>query len=133
MLPIRTILFATDFSPPAEYGFQLACALARDYGAHLTVAHVKTFPTAVYGEFGALPPGPEDTDEALQAKLTSLKPPSSDITVSYVLAEGDPAAEIIRLAKDTPCDLIVLGTHGRTGLSRLLMGSIAEQVVRKAH
>jgi nucleotide-binding universal stress UspA family protein len=48
------------------------------------------------------------------------------------LAEGDPAAEIIRAAQETGAELIVMGTHGRTGLQRLLMGSVAEQVLRKA-
>ena len=46
--------------------------------------------------------------------------------------EGDPATQIVRVAQETRCDLIVLGTHGRTGLGRLLMGSVAEQVLRKA-
>jgi nucleotide-binding universal stress UspA family protein len=54
------------------------------------------------------------------------------VAVEQRLAEGDPAAEILHLATDTGCDMIVLGTHGRTGLDRLLMGSVAEQIVRKA-
>jgi hypothetical protein len=49
------------------------------------------------------------------------------------MEKGDPAEEILRVAEETKCDLIMIGTHGRTGLGRLLMGSVAEQVVRKAH
>ena len=132
MFPIRTILFGTDFSRCSEDAFDLACALARDYKARLIVAHVKTFPTIGYGEFGAIPPGAEEDPAATKALLTAMKPKSGDIDVRYVLAEGDPASELVRLASETPCDLIIVGSHGRTGLGRLLLGSVAEVVVRRA-
>jgi nucleotide-binding universal stress UspA family protein len=53
--------------------------------------------------------------------------------VAHHLVRGDPAAEIVRLARKAKCDLIVMGSHGRTGLQRLLMGSVAEEVARNAH
>ena len=132
MFPIRTILFGTDFSRASEDAFEVACALARDYKARLIVAHVKPLSPVAYGEFGALPPGPGEDAVTLNALLTAMKPAAGDIPVKYILAEGDPALELVRLATETPCDLVVLGTHGRTGLGRLLMGSVAEIVVRKA-
>jgi nucleotide-binding universal stress UspA family protein len=52
--------------------------------------------------------------------------------MEYHLEAGDPATEILRVAREVPCDLIVLGTHGRTGLTRLVLGSVAEEVLRKA-
>jgi nucleotide-binding universal stress UspA family protein len=55
-----------------------------------------------------------------------------NVSVEYHLLEGEPAEEIVRLAKSNNIDLIIMGSHGRTGLSRLLMGSVAEQVVRRA-
>jgi nucleotide-binding universal stress UspA family protein len=130
MLPIKSILHPTDFSPQADYAYRLACALARDYSARLIVMHVKMLPTVAYGEFAALPPEPEETMENLKERLMELKP--RDCAVEYVLTEGVPAEEIVNVARDKQCDLILMGTHGRTGLGRLLMGSVAELVVRRA-
>jgi nucleotide-binding universal stress UspA family protein len=132
MLPIKSILHATDFSEHANDGFKLACALARDYGARLILCHVHQAPMVVYGEFGAVPPEPPETLEQLRVRLEALRPADARIAVERHLVEGDPATEIVRLARETHCDLIVLGTHGRTGLARLLMGSVAELVVRRA-
>lgn len=132
MFPIRTILFATDFSPCSEYAFQLASGLAHDYQSRLLITHVHELPTAAYGEFGALPPAEEEADAA-RARLLALKPSEATIKVEYLLAEGDPASQIQRLAEEHDCDLVVLGSHGRRGLERFLMGSVAELVVRRAH
>jgi nucleotide-binding universal stress UspA family protein len=131
MLAIRTILHPTDFSNYSAYAFRLACALARDYGARLVVLHVAMPPVVVYGE-GVLPPEPEGYKERLREQLHKVVSQDPKVPVEHRLVEGDAATEILRLAGDSKCDLIVMGTHGRTGLGRLLMGSVAEQVVRKA-
>jgi nucleotide-binding universal stress UspA family protein len=70
--------------------------------------------------------------EPLRAKLHQLLPSDPNVPVDHRLAEGDAATEILRLANETRSDVIVMGTHGRTGLARVLMGSVAEQVVRRA-
>jgi nucleotide-binding universal stress UspA family protein len=132
MLAIRTILFPTDFSKRAEYGFHLACALARDYGARLLIAHVKTPPVILYGEMGSLPPEPLDLEESLRAQLLEVRPADEQIACEHFYMVGEPAEEIVRLANEEHVDLIVMGTHGRRGLGRLVMGSVAEQVVRTA-
>ena len=64
--------------------------------------------------------------------LKNVCPHDSDISFEHRLVMGDPASEIVRVAKEEHPELIVLGTHGRTGLSRILMGSVAEAVVRHA-
>ena len=132
MLPIHTILHATDFSPQSEAAFKVACALARDYHARLMVMHVHHIPTMAFGEFGALPPAPDETEDGLRARLANMRPTDATIPVDRYLTEGEPAEEILRLAKERGADLIVLGTHGRSGLGRLLMGSVAEKVMRRA-
>jgi nucleotide-binding universal stress UspA family protein len=132
MLAIKTILFPTDFSKRAEYAFHLACALARDYGARLLIGHVQTPPVVLYGEMGALPPDLDETEEMLRERLVNVRPADADIACEHFFMVGEPAEEIVRLANDEHVDLIVLGTHGRRGLGRLLMGSIAERVVRTA-
>jgi nucleotide-binding universal stress UspA family protein len=58
--------------------------------------------------------------------------PDPEVQVERRLEQGDAATEIVRVAQETHCDLIVIGTHGRTGLSRVLMGSVAEKVLRQA-
>jgi nucleotide-binding universal stress UspA family protein len=131
MLAIRTILFPTDFSHRSEYAFRMATAVARDYGARLVVVHVAPPPLVVYGE-GMIAEQPELYQGELKEKLGGVLPADAKVAVEHVLADGDPATEILRLAKERNCDLIVMATHGWTGLTRLLMGSVAEAVVRKA-
>lgn len=131
MLPIRIIVYPTDFSEPSKYAFGLACALARDYGARLIVLHVAVPPDIVYGE-GVIVPLPTGCEQDLLAKVRELRPHNRQVLVEYQLTGGDPAEEIVRVARESEAELIVMGTHGRTGLGRLLLGSVAEEVMRKA-
>jgi nucleotide-binding universal stress UspA family protein len=130
MLTIRRILHPTDFSERSENAFRLACALARDYNAPLLVLHVQA-PAVIYGE-GMMAVPPPGYTESLRAQLEGVQAHDPRVVVEHKLVEGDPATEILRVAREAGCDLIVLGTHGWTGLRRLLMGSVAETVVRKA-
>ena len=131
MFPIHTILHPTDFSDRANEAFRLAAAVARDYGARLVLFHVVPPAPAFTGEMGvAMPPEPESVEE-FWAKLNDLRA-EGDLCVERSLVRGDPAEEIVRRARDEKADLIVMGTHGRTGLGRLLMGSVAELVMRRA-
>ena len=132
MLPIHTILHPTDFSARAKSAFDLACAVARDYDARLVVVHVKP-PRMMGGEVHALITTPEEVDRELRGELDKLQPQDASIKIERVLKEGDAGTQILRMAKEISSDVIVMGTHGRTGLSRLLMGSVAEAVSRKAH
>jgi nucleotide-binding universal stress UspA family protein len=132
MLTIQKILHPTDLSPLSECAFRLACSLARDHGAKLIVLNVRP-PEIVFADSAyVLPPDPQQLWETWHEELLRLKPPDPSIAVEYLLQEGDPATEILRTAQENGCDLIVMGTHGRTGVRRLLMGSVAEQVLRKS-
>ena len=75
---------------------------------------------------------PENYLKYLHQEVCRLKPSDPKTCVRYVTAEGDRATVILTTAREAGCDLIVIGTHGRTGLKRLLMGSVAEEVVRNA-
>ncbi len=123
----RVILYPTDFSDSASTAFELACSLARDQEAKLIVMHVVP-PPAVYGEAVARR---QDDSFWLETReqLYGIKPADPDIEVEYLLEEGDPAAVIADTAEANECDLIVMGTHGRSGLGRLFMGSVAEHVL----
>jgi nucleotide-binding universal stress UspA family protein len=130
MLAIRTILHPTDFSERSDYAFRLACALARDHGSRLIVVHVAGPVVTAYGDMIVTEPI-EATFKELKSKLLAIQGPDA-LLVEHRLEEGEPATQILEVARDCRCDLIVMGTHGRRGLNRLLMGSVAEQVMRKA-
>ncbi len=131
MLPIKTILYPTDFSDRSLYAFRMACALARDYGARVIVLHVVE-PPFVPGEPGAIIDLPANEPNLLMDRLKTFEPHDPSVKVEHVMREG-PAAEVIAdAAKEAQADLIVMGTHGRTGLSRILLGSVTEQVLRHA-
>jgi nucleotide-binding universal stress UspA family protein len=131
MLNVRSILHPTDFSERSEPAFRLACALARDYGASVVVLHVVPPPATRAEEVARLPP--DDYHEQLWREfLLRMTSPEPGVRLGCRLEDGDPGKEIVRVAEELGCDLIVLSTHGRTGLRRLLMGSVAEQVLRTA-
>jgi len=133
VLTIRTILHPTDFSECADTAFQFACSLARDYGARLCLLHVGKRPVVTPVEGAAAPGEPEQYREELTTRLHELRAENLKIPVEhYLIFGGNPGTTIIEVAQRTGADLIVMGTHGRKGLGRLLMGSVAERVVRDA-
>jgi universal stress protein A len=132
MLSIRTILHPTDYSECSQGAFRLSCSLARDYGARLFLLHVIPPPLLVDG--GDPVAGmviTEFLDEQRQ-RLEQMRPPEPQLEVAHRLTRGDPATEILRVSQEVNCDMIVMGTHGATGLKRVLMGSVAEGVAREA-
>ena len=131
MLPLGTVLHPTDFSANSEFAFRVACALARDYNARLTLLHVIPPPTVIYAG-GPIPAETWPSTEEAQEKLRQLEGRTHKVRVESQVLEGDPVDMILRAAEETGSDVIVMGTHGRTGLGRLLMGSVAESVIRKA-
>lgn len=127
----KKILFPTDFSTPSDAALAHATALARDTGATMVIVHVEE-PPVVYGTGEMYYGIPNPDTEALKKMLEAVVPTDSDVKYEHHLVTGDPATEIVRLAEEEGVDLIVMGTHGRTGLKRLLMGSVAEAIVRRA-
>jgi len=126
----RKILFPTDFSTAAEAGWGQAESLARERGAKIIVLHVQE---PIMGYDGPLDYPPlETTSELLKKMLRDVTPTDNTLGLEPRLTMGNPAMEIVRVANEENVDLIVMGTHGRTGLSRLFMGSVAEQVIRHA-
>jgi nucleotide-binding universal stress UspA family protein len=127
----KKILFPTDFSTCSNAGLAQATALARDINAKLMIIHVEE-PPMIYGEgemyYGAIEPD----KAALLKMLHAVVPADPDVSYEHCLLVGDPADEIVNFADKEQCELIVMGTHGRTGFKRLLMGSVAEAVVRRA-
>jgi nucleotide-binding universal stress UspA family protein len=128
---MATILFPTDFSHASDAALQHAEAIARQQQARLVILHVEEPPLAYGG--GELYYGlPEPSSERIMKMLEDVQPSDGSLEFCHKLTMGDPASEIVRIAEEEKADMIVLGTHGRTGMSRLLMGSVAEAVVRRS-
>ena len=136
---ITKILVPIDFSPHAERAFGYAAALARRLGAELTLVHVveDPFATGAWGGETYIPNVGELLQELIASAERQLtpwkeKPAAHGLTVKSAVITGRPAHSIIEHAAKEGCDLIVMGTHGRAGLSHAVMGSVAERVLRKA-
>ncbi len=127
----KTILFPTDFSTASDAALRHAEVLAASTGARLLIVHVEEPPLAYGG--GELYYGlPEPNSERIRAMLEDVRPSDTAVAFEHRLTMGDPASEVVRLAEEEGAEMIVMGTHGRTGLTRLLMGSVAELIVRRA-
>lgn len=125
------ILVPTDFSTGGQQALQMAVSLAREQQAELIVVHVEEPPMAYGG--GEFYYGlSEPNRDQLQRMLNEIQIDDSRVVVRRQLLVGAPATAIVNFARDEGVDFIVMPTHGRTGLGRLLMGSVAEEVVRKA-
>jgi nucleotide-binding universal stress UspA family protein len=129
MIHIKKILYATDFSSWSNQAYFHAVALAQTHKAGLTVLFVfHSERVSTPGSTGNL-----DADRAYwKAQLEQIRPLDTGIAVRHVLLEGDPADQIVRYAAESGTDMIVMGTQGRTGMERLLLGSVAEKVLRDA-
>jgi len=132
---IRRILVPVDFSANARKAVTYANAFARQFGAAVTFLHVVQVNYA-YGEFGAIDFTALEREmrtgaqKELDALLATAR--SAGIAADALIREGSPAKIIADVARELGSDLLVVSTHGYTGLKHVLMGSIAEQVVRYA-
>jgi nucleotide-binding universal stress UspA family protein len=138
-MDVRSILVPTDFSECARHAVPVAAELARLLGARVVCLHVVE---PVVQPIGFAPvaepmPAPE-LGERLEESAARDMPGFSKsrefagLEVEDLLAHGDPAAEIVRVAEERGAGLIVISSHGRTGLGRIIFGSTAESVVRHA-
>ncbi len=137
MIPFNKILTAIDFSENSDYAFDYALTLAKQFDSQLMILHVINEPVDLRGfyvphiSFEQLEKEIEEGAEKMMAKFCSLK--MGDFTnFTTAIVTGIPYEEIIRSAQEAAASLIVLGTHGRTGLDHLIFGSTAERVVRGA-
>ncbi|NVN89111.1 MAG: universal stress protein [Desulfuromonadales bacterium] len=137
MRPFNNILIAIDFSENSTYAFDYALTLARQFNAELTVMHVINEPIDLRG-FYVPHISFEQLEKEIEAGATGMmekfcQEKMGDFrNYKTSIVNGIPYEEIIRKAKDIDASLIVLGTHGRTGLDHIIFGSTAERVVRSS-
>ena len=137
MSPFRRILYATDFSPASRAAYTKALELAKQPRTTLFVLHVLTPPSPFLGD--KLPSSYQelqwlarrDAERRLGAMVAKLRKGRIE-RVASKLVEGAPSEQIIRYANRWRADVIVIGIHGRSGLSRMFMGSVAERVLQRA-
>ena len=132
-MKIENILCPVDFSKPSEAAIGHASAIARHHNAKLHFVYVYE-PILATGDVMSMPVQPAPADlEPLRERVQAVRPiGDGDIECHHDLIFGFPGGSIVGYATTNDIDLIVMGTHGRTGASRLLMGSVAEAVVRAA-
>ena len=131
MFAVHKILHPTDFGLQAARAFEAACDLAHKYKADLVLLHV-TAPMVIYGEMDSDLLRDRITSEQAAQQLESISALEPSLKIDRRVSEGEPSYEIVQTAKDKGCDLIVVGSHGRRGLARLLLGSVAKSVLRDA-
>lgn len=137
---VRSILLPTDFSECARHAVPAAASLARLMGARIICLHVIEPVVPAVGWTPVAEPLPvSDITEQLEDSASRELPKvagsmeCAGLEVEDVITHGDAASEIVRVARERGADLIVISSHGRTGLGRILFGSTAESVVRHAH
>ena len=138
-MQIRTILLPTDFSECGNYALSYAASLARTFNASIICVNVIEPIVPTVGYSGMAEPLPiadiadqlEDSAERELPKLAECDE-CEGLNVEELVVHGEAASEIVRVGKDRDVDLIVIASHGRTGLGRILFGSTAEAVVRHA-
>ncbi len=126
-----TILVAIDFSEYQETVLGLATSLASACGARLVIVYAAD-PALTYGESTVFSGESDPQREVMEKMLLDVRPTLPNVRYTHRYLTGVPAEAIVESAKEEKADFIVMGTHGRTGISRVLMGSVAEAVVRTA-
>ncbi|MFH1623924.1 MAG: universal stress protein [Pseudomonadota bacterium] len=139
MVEINRILFCHDFSDTADFVFDYALSMAEKFSASLYVVHViEEGPQWAYVEpllgVDTARTISEEMEQKIEQKLNDIcKSKAGMVNECYpIMTRGIPFSEIITIAKEKEIDLIVMGTHGRTGLGRVLFGSVALRVLRRA-
>jgi nucleotide-binding universal stress UspA family protein len=133
MTSFKHLLVPTDFGGAAEHALDFAIELASKFESRMTLLHALWLPPSAYAAYAEGIAWPTEemakgAQKELDAALAKAKARYSRIEAAIV--SGEPWQAILEVAKDRGADLIVMGTHGRRGLSRVFLGSVAERVVR---
>ena len=136
-ISLKTIVCAVDFSEYADYALRYAVDLAKIFDADLRLIHVVELPFLPSYSLAGVPDLSLPVDEIEEGSRGRMQGVLKDCRLKHAKVEGEVRTgtaflEIINYAREVGADLVVVGTHGRTGLSHMIIGSVAEKVVRKA-
>lgn len=128
-----SVVCPVDFSEPSSIALNYAATVAHHFGARLLVVTIDDPLLAAAAENAGLRTLSKQTEEGLRRFVDSVVPHAADqaATIEFVVTAGKPAAEILRLAQDSGSDLIVMGSHGRSGITKKFFGSTTERVLRE--
>jgi len=138
MIKIQRILVPTDFSEFSQCALRYGCELAQRFSAQLHLLNVVEEIYPLIPDPGMTFPPPDtyvlETQEVAKKQIQTLPPDDLRGSLSIIreVVTGVPFVEIVRYARENEIDMIVIGTHGRTGLAHVLMGSVADKIVRKS-
>jgi nucleotide-binding universal stress UspA family protein len=135
MIDMKNILLPTDFSEPCLTATGYAIDLAKRFGAKLHLLHVIEDPVIYLPMFESYPlPSKQEFEEFAQTRLDNwiLPEDAQDCEIVRAWIHGKPFSDILKYSKQQEVDLIVVGTHGHSATAHILLGSVAEKVVRKA-
>jgi nucleotide-binding universal stress UspA family protein len=127
----KHILCPLDLSTKSLEAIEVATSLAKADSGRVTFLYVAIPELPTESGYAAIEM--EAAARAAQHELSQIRPADPAVTYQHEVRRGDPATEIVKYANEHHVDMIILTTHGRSGISRLLMGSVAEHVIRKAH
>jgi nucleotide-binding universal stress UspA family protein len=132
-LVLKNFLFLTDFSEPSELAIPFAMGLAREYEAKLHALHVLTPVPLAYAAPESVAVALDALEEGAKAGMQLLESRLAGVTYETILVRGESVWSCVqRVLDDRDIDLVILGTHGRTGAMKLLLGSVAEEIFRRA-
>jgi nucleotide-binding universal stress UspA family protein len=138
MIELKNVLVPTDFTDHSERAALYAVELAKRFSAQIHCIHVSDVPADLLATSAYYVTGPSEQfvdqirEESRKGLASFVAKNFPDVDVKPVFLEGRPFIEIIRYAREQRIDLIVIATHGRSGIQHVLFGSVAEKVVRKA-
>jgi nucleotide-binding universal stress UspA family protein len=129
MAMIKRILAPTDFSDVSAKGVLYACQLAKEAGAELVVINIVTLDESNVASKQEVDQHKQQLDEFLTEQLAAL---GAGITIRKVVEPGQPYSTIVHWAENEGIDLIVMSSHGRRGLSRMVMGSVTAEILKRS-
>lgn len=132
MKRFRTILHPTDFSPGSAAAFQVACDLAKEYDGKVIVIFAMGSVVPIAADGVILSSNFDELRLLAEKELDAIRPTDPAVRFERVFRKGPATAVILEAADEYDADIIVMGTHGRTGFRRLVLGSVTEEVLRNA-
>lgn len=133
LISVKNILYPTDFSPVAESAFPFVCAVARMFKSRVTAVHVRTLHFEALMPPFSFPHRVESTDQLIEKLQGTLDDELKDLEHELLVGEGEVWDFIANVIEEREIDLVVIGTQGKSGLEKFMLGSVAELIFRQAN
>lgn len=132
MVRFKNILYATDFSLASQMALRYALPLARKYASHIFVVHVVSPTPKSAISSGHAPPIGTESDREIMQSMAQMEPQLKEFRHEFIIRRGDIWKEMAAIIEEKLISLVVIGTHGRSGATKVIMGSVAEEIFRRS-